>query len=146
MITVKEWTLKIRKDGTPVVFSGGFAYQPFEYILPSDNDIKVLQEGLVIKHRDREFLWRFDSVFYPKVPTTLQKQIEYGIVRINSQHILHFFYELISGVLNDKCTFIRTKEPFNIENLVERYSKYQDKIEGINLSEIIEMIPNWRGK
>lgn len=142
MITVKSWFIKIHKDGQPVIITEGYGIEPFERIVPTNNEVVVSQEGLIVKHKNKEFFCGFDKIKYRNTPTTLQHQIDAGIIKITNKHILHLFYEIASGVLVDKCPVVVRKTPFNLSCILEKYlSEFEDKISSIDFQAIVDMIP-----
>ena len=142
MTEAKSWCIKIRKDGQPEVSIEKCGIQPLEIILPTDDDVLVLQSGLIFKHKNDEFFCGYNKIAYKKIPTTLKKQINMEIVNIKDTHILYLFYEIISGVLCDRCSALVKKEPFDLSAIVAKYlPKYEDKLENIRLDFIVKIIP-----
>lgn len=143
MIAVENWILRIHKDGKSVILSDDCALVPWGRMMPSNDDVTVTQEGLIIRHKNKEFMCAYDKLKYSKLPATLQGKIDRGSVTVTDKHILHLFYEIISEYLNYKSPVMVKKTTFDLSSILSTYqTEFGSKLKDIDFNMIVNTIPS----
>lgn len=138
MITVDSWFIKIDKAGKPVVYITCNNSNTLKKLLPTNEDIHITQEGLIIQYKDKDYNCNFDAIVYPNVPTSISWFKDNMGISIDQDNILVMFYDVFSSALIDKSPFIVKKTPFNLQKILNKYEdKFAEKMSGIDFDLII---------
>lgn len=147
-IRIKDWKIKIAKDGTPILIAG-YSFRGDNLVTLKAEEIRIDNAGITYSQENKagvvcEYECRFEDMDRKPTITSVSKLKEIGIISVDKlpRHLLSFVYEFVSGVLLTANPNIRYAEMFDADVLVWEYKDSCKDIENLSLSYLERVILN----
>ena len=136
MITAKNWSIKIDKDGIPCIIIPDEKYPRKEVIQLASEDVTFMRGGFKFwyapknkESQEYECLYKFLDRYQKATP--LSELIRLGAIKEEQQHSLVFLYEVISGVVFRTVPVVKDKS-WDFDALLNKYSYLGEQIQGVD--------------
>ncbi|MCM1237209.1 MAG: hypothetical protein NC489_44645 [Ruminococcus flavefaciens] len=140
MTTVKEWSIKLDKDGMPYLVILNERYQIKKVIRLESEDVSFNQQGISFectsrKGRTEEYVCQYKCLSREQTPSPISQLLEIGTIKGKQRHSLVFLYELLSGVVLSTMA-VYQGEPLNVDALVKSYDYLEEQFNGVDFQEV----------
>ena len=140
MITVKEWSIKLDKDGMPYLIILDEKYHIQKVIRLESEEVNFNQQGFSFERIGRrgrtekyECLYKYLS--REQTPSPIDQLLKMGSIKEKKRHSLVFLYELVSGIVLRINPIVKC-ESLDIDALVGSYAYLNDQFGGVDFKEV----------
>lgn len=144
MFTLKDWRVKIDKDGTPYIKVPYDMNLKKEKVQLNSEDITFTQAGIEFRQTDKndavqefECLYKYLSSKQASAP--LSEMVRLGEVQEEKQHSLVFLYELVAGVVLRSKPIVKDKS-WDMDALLNKYSYLGWQIVGVDFKKTADSL------
>lgn len=147
-IRIRDWKIKIAKDGTPILIAG-YSFRGDNLVRLKAEEVRIDNSGISYSQVNKagvvcEYECRFEDMNRKPTITSVSKLKEIGIIAVDKlpRHPLSFVYEFVSGVLLTVNPNIRHSKTFDADALVGEYKDSCRDVANLSLSYMERVILN----